>query len=242
MKFMTSIRLYLLVYLLLSCSTFVLGDSVVDPFEKVNRKIFAFNDFVDGNMLAPVAKGYQVLAPQFVDNGVSNMFANLGDVSSAINNILQWELTAALTDSGRFLINLTLGLAGFFDVATYMGMERQPADFGQTLGAWGADSGPYFMVPFFGPATMRSGVGTLFDSQLSVISQIDHIVSRNATYALDIVDNRADLINADEMISGDRYIFIRDVYIQQREYFVTGLLVDDFGEEDPGDDDIDWGD
>ena len=126
-------------------------------------------------------------------------------------------------------------MLGFFDIATKIGLNRDEADFGQTLAMWGASSGPYLMVPLLGPATVRSGMGDVIDSQLSLIANVDHVATRNASYLIDIIDRRADLQQAETLITGDRYIFIRDAFLQSRHYLVSGEIVDSFGEEN-----FDW--
>ncbi len=220
---------------LFSGPTLAGDDSNQDPFENINRKVFAFNDFSDRLVLAPLAKGYQSVSPQVLDDGVSNFFANLNDISSAINGLLQLSLDTAAVGSGRFLLNTTVGVLGFFDIATRVGLNRDEADFGQTLAIWGADSGPYIMLPLLGPATVRSGLGDAVDSQLSLLAYVDHVPTRNTSYGINVIDNRADLLQAEDLITGDRYIFIRDAFLQKRQYIVSGKIRDDFGDED-----FDW--
>ena len=197
-----------------------------DPFEGANRLVFGFNDRVDRWMLAPVARGYNYVMPGFAQRGVSNFFANLYDLNGALNAVLQGRLSRAAENTGRFMVNSTVGMFGFVDVASEMGISPYRTDFGHTLAIWGFDAGPYLMVPFFGPRTVRSGVGTAFDTVASLQWQLD-TTSRNWLFAVEIIDNRAALTAAEDLITGDRYIFIRDAYLQQREYFVTGGVVED---------------
>jgi phospholipid-binding lipoprotein MlaA len=203
----------------------------VDPFEPVNRALFTVNDGLDRWLIRPVAKGYDWITPGPVQRGVGNLFANMYDFNAAINSVLQWRWTGAAQSSGRFVVNSTVGLLGFFDVATPMGIRPYRTDFGHTLAIWGFDSGPYLMVPFFGPRTIRSGTGTIFDTYTSIPTYIDNVRLRNSLWGLELIDGRARLLSADELISGDRYIFVRDAYLQFRESFVNdGVITDDFSD------------
>lgn len=200
-----------------------------DPWEGFNRAIFRFNDTLDIYALKPVAQGYQAITPQFLEDGVHNVFGNIGEVGNLANNLLQLKFHDAGVDSGRLIFNTTFGLLGFFDVATQMGLRRTDEDFGQTLGAWGLQSGPYLVLPLLGPSTVRDTAGLLPDSQLAPYPYIDHVPTRNLTRAVDVVDTRANLLSAEKLISGDKYIFIRNAYLQNREFKVQdGQVEDDF--------------
>ena len=202
-----------------------------DPFESFNRGMFAVNDVLDRFMIRPLAKGYDWITPDPVQRGVGNLFANMYDFNSAINGVLQWRWEGVAQSGGRFLVNSTVGLLGVFDVATQMGIRPYRTDFGHTLAIWGVDSGPYLMVPFFGPRTMRSGAGTIFDTYTSIPTYIDNVRLRNSLWGLELVDGRARLLKSEDLMSGDRYIFIRDAYLQQRETFVNdGVVQDDFSD------------
>ena len=209
----------------------------VDPLETLNRQLFYLNDVLDKYLVKPVAQGYQYVTPDIVERGVGNFFANMYDATSAANAVLQWKWVGAAQSGGRFLVNSTLGVAGFFDVATPLGIRPYRADFGQTLAVWGFDAGPYLMVPLFGPRTVRSGIGTLVDLYTSVPTYIDNDTLRYSIWGLEIVDTRARLLQAEELMSGDRYIFVRDAYLQQREYFINdGVVTDDFSNFEEGED------
>lgn len=213
-----------------------------DPWEGFNRKVYAFNDGVDRYLLLPVATAYRYVTPEPVDRGITNFFKNILMPVTIVNDVLQLKLRAAGTDFGRFFLNSTVGVFGFVDVATLVGMEYQREDFGQTLGYWGVEPGPYVVLPFLGGYTLRDGLALWPDYALSVASSIEDVALRNSLVALDLVDLRADLIPAEQLISGDRYIFLRDAYLQQRRYLIAdGEVVDDFGEEvfDGFDDDFD---
>ncbi|MDD2056227.1 VacJ family lipoprotein [Pseudomonas sp. GD03860] len=200
-----------------------------DPWESINRPIFRFNDTVDTYALKPLAKGYQAVTPQFLEDGIHNMFRNLGDVTNLANNVLQLKPHAAGVDTARLIVNTTFGLAGFFDVGTKMGLQRNDEDFGQTLGYWGVGSGPYVMLPLLGPSTVRDAIAKYPDTYTEPYRYIDHVPTRNTAIAVDVVDTRASLLSAEKLVSGDKYVFIRNAYLQNREYKVKdGEVVDDF--------------
>ncbi|MBM7059174.1 VacJ family lipoprotein [Pseudomonas sp. UL073] len=205
------------------------GAAEEDPWESVNRPIFRFNDFLDTYALKPLAQGYQAVTPQFFEDGVHNMFNNVGDVGNLANNLLQGKVQDAGVDTGRLIFNTTFGLLGFFDVGTQMGLARNDEDFGQTLGAWGVGSGPYVVLPFFGPSTLRDAPAKIPDSYLGPYPYIDHVPTRNVIRGVNVVDTRANLLSAEKLINGDKYVFIRNVYLQNREFKVKdGEVEDDF--------------
>lgn len=205
-----------------------------DPWETFNRKVFAFNDTADRYVLAPVARGYQAVTPDFVDQGVTNFFSNLGEVPSAINSVLQWKWKRAGRTTGRFFLNTTVGILGLFDVATKLGIEEHDEDFGQTLAVWGVDSGPYIVLPFLGPSTVRDGLSLAVDAQLDPLGYHEDVPERNTARGISLIDVRADLLQAEALITGDKYTFFRDAYLQRRASdIVDGEIVfDDFGDED----------
>lgn len=218
---------------LCACATLALLPLAVqaedDPWESFNRPVFRFNDTLDTYALKPIAKGYQAITPQFVEDGVHNVFNNIGDVGNLVNNVLQGKMHDAGVDTGRLIANTTFGVLGVFDVATRMGLDRNDEDFGQTLGAWGVSSGPYVVIPLFGPSTVRDAGAMVPDSFLQPYPYIDHVPTRNVTRAVDVVDTRANLLSAEKMITGDKYIFIRNAYLQNREFRVKdGEVEDDF--------------
>lgn len=204
-----------------------------DPWEPFNRKVFAFNDFADRWVLKPVAKGYDHITPQFLEDGVHNMFANLGEVSDILNSLLQAKFKNSAVSGGRLVLNSTVGLLGFFDVASKVGWQRHEEDFGQTLGYWGVKSGPYIVVPFLGPRTVRDGFGNIADVYSDPLAYMEHVRTRNQLLGLRIVDTRAQLLKAEELMSGDRYIFMRDAYLQRRQFLINdGVVQDNFGGDD----------
>ncbi|MCP8467255.1 VacJ family lipoprotein [Pseudomonas sp. ZM23] len=200
-----------------------------DPWESINRPIFTFNDTLDTYALKPLAQGYQKVTPNFVQDGVHNFFSNIGDVRNLVNDLLQLKVRDAGVDTSRLLFNTTFGLAGFIDVATHMGLRRNDEDFGQTLGAWGVGSGPYVMLPLLGPSTLRDAPSLIPDAYTGAYPYIDNVSVRNSIHGVDIIDTRADLLKSEKLISGDKYNFIRNAYLQNREFKVKdGQVEDDF--------------
>ena len=167
---------------------------------------------------------------------MGKFFANMYDANAAVNSVLQGRFMGAAQGAGRFLVNSTFGLLGFVDVASQMGIRPYRTDFGHTLAIWGVPSGPYLMVPFFGPRTVRSGTGTIFDSYASVQANLGSVRLRNTLWGLEGSDGRSRFLRVDELMSGDRYIFVRDAYMQQREIFVNdGVVIDSFSDYEEGD-------
>lgn len=193
----------------------------VDPWEGFNRVMFGFNNGIDTYALKPVSKGYKAVMPDVAETGVSNFFDNLSDVGTLLNNLLQGKFHSAGQDFARVTFNSTLGLAGFIDVATPMGIEKHEEDFGQTFGYWGVESGPYLVLPFFGPATVRDGIGMLPDTFVDPVFHVNDNGDRNALYVTRIIDGRSQLLESEKLISGDKYTFIRDAYLQKRAFSIA---------------------
>lgn len=200
-----------------------------DPWEPVNRAIFSFNDTLDRFTLKPVAKVYDRFVPEPVSDSIGNVFSNLGEPRNLVNDTLQGKFHDAGIDTARFLLNTTVGVVGLFDVATRMGLRRNDEDFGQTLGAWGVPSGPYLVLPLLGPSTLRDGSSRIPESYAgySYNAQIDHVPTRNTAIGTDLIDTRASLLSREKMIRGDRYSFIRNAFLQNREYQVKDGNVED---------------
>jgi len=206
--------------------------ATVDPFEDVNRKIFGFNEVLDQWLVKPAAKVYQWVMPNALDRGVTNFFDNVGEVSNTINSGLQGDLRQSGRSLSRLAINTTVGIGGLFDVATDWGIEERSEDFGQTLAVWGVGDGPYIVLPLMGGRYLRDALAIAPDAYLSPLDQVDHVSTRNSIWAVKLLDKRADLLDAERLISGDRYTFIREIYIQQREVATTnGQVGDDFGDD-----------
>jgi phospholipid-binding lipoprotein MlaA len=201
--------------------TVVAEEVNVDPWEGFNRAMFSFNDGLDTYALKPVSQGYKAVMPDMAETGVSNFFENLSDVGTLINNILQGKFSSASQDLARISFNTTFGLGGLIDVATPMGIDKHEEDFGQTFGYWGASSGPYLVLPLFGPATVRDGLGMIPDSLVDPVRYVDDNGARNALYVTRVIDNRAQLLEAEKLISGDKYTFIRDAYLQKRAFSIA---------------------
>jgi phospholipid-binding lipoprotein MlaA len=194
-----------------------------DPFEGFNRASYKFNDALDRAVLKPTAKGYKAITPQFVETGVSNFFSNLGQPTVILNDLLQAKFKPALSDTGRFLLNTTVGIGGLFDPASKAGLDRNDEDFGQTLGKWGMPSGPYLMVPFFGPSTVRDGFGSGVDVFSDPVHYVERDAWRYSLQGMNLIDARARRLSLEDTLNQtyDKYGFIRNAYLQQREYQVT---------------------
>jgi len=207
--------------------------AIADPLEGFNRTIFGFNDGVDTYFFKPVAKSYRYITPDFVETGVSNFFSNVLEIRNLLNAGLQAKGKKTLIHTGRFLVNSTLGLFGFIDVAQHMGLKKQDGeDFGQTMAVWGVGSGPYVVLPFFGPSTFRDTVGIPADVYADPVTYIGHVSTRNSFTAGELIDTRANLLDVEELLSGDRYIFIRDAYLQRRTFLINdGKVEDSFGSD-----------
>ncbi|MCW7553609.1 VacJ family lipoprotein [Endozoicomonas gorgoniicola] len=203
------------------------GVSFDDPWENVNRSVFGFNEWIDTYALKPVAKGYDTITPKPVQQLVSNFFSNLGEIRNAANSLLQLKAGDTLAAIGRFGINSTIGMLGILDVAGPLGIEKRYQDFGLTLARWDVPSGPFVVVPLLGPRTVRSGVGIIPDSMVSPKQMVEPQGDRLFVNGLDLVNTRAALLSSEELIVGDRYSFIRDAYLQRRNYIITGELPDD---------------
>lgn len=191
-----------------------------DPYESLNRKVFEFNDKLDANVLKPVAETYQKVVPSMVRSGVSNVLGNLGDVWSAVNQLLQGKVGNAGEMTFRVLTNTVFGIGGLMDPATELGMERRREDFGQTLGRWGVPSGPYVVLPLLGSSTARDTAATPVDMYASLDTQLTSGTSATlGVSVLKVVNTRANLLGASQLldqIALDRYSFIRDAYLARR--------------------------
>jgi phospholipid-binding lipoprotein MlaA len=199
------------------CAT---GTNPQDPYEGFNRGVYKFNDTIDRAALKPVATAYKNVLPSFVQTGISNFFGNLSDVWSAANNLLQGKGEAGMSDITRVGINSTFGLLGLIDFASPAGLQKHNEDFGQTLGYWGLNSGPFLMLPLLGPSTVRDTVALPVDFAGDLVSYTDSMRWRNTAEVVRLVDKRASLLDASNMLEDaalDPYQFLRDGYLQQRE-------------------------
>lgn len=193
-----------------------------DPLERVNRATFAFNEALDRTVAKPVARGYRRVTPDLVERGVSNFFSNATYPTVLANNLLQGKFVDALSDTGRLLLNTTLGLGGLLDPASDIGLARNDEDFGQTLGRWGLRSGAYLMLPVLGPYTLRDGFGALVDEFTEPRQYLEDDSTRWGLWAGKQLDKRARLLDADAVLdrAGDKYVLVRSAYLQRREYLV----------------------
>ena len=200
------------------------GGNPADPLEKVNRAVFAFNDGADKLVLTPVAKGYRVVLPGFFRTGISNFFSNLEDVWISVNDLLQGKFQTGSEDFTRVIFNSTFGIAGIFDFASDLGLPKRNEDFGQTLAVWGIRSGPYVVVPLFGPSTFRDGLALVVDGRADLVYRIfDDVPTRNVLYATRAIGNRANLLDASSVLEQaalDRYAFVRDAWLQRRRNLI----------------------
>jgi phospholipid-binding lipoprotein MlaA len=226
MKAIRTLGLVLAVAVLAGCAT---GPDAHprDPLEPFNRGVSRFNDDVDAMVLKPVATVYRDVTPDLVRTGVSNFFENLRDAWSFVNATLQFKPQAAAENGLRVGVNTVFGLGGLLDIASEMGIERTRLDFGQTLGRWGVPSGPYLVLPIFGPSSVRDAAGFGVESSGDLVSRLNDIPTRNMLYTLRAVETRANLLRASAMLEGaalDKYSFTRDVYLQRRQSQIDDLI------------------
>jgi len=215
-----------------------------DPWEGFNRKVFVFNDVLDRYALKPVATGYRTITPDPLQQGVGNFFSNLGEIRTTLNSLLQGKPANAGRSTSRFLVNSTMGFGGLFDIASRMDVKADDEDFGQTLATWGWQDSRYLVLPLLGPSTLRDTSGLPADMATYPVTYVEDDAVRAGLTALNIVDTRAGLLDQEEMIQGDRYRFIRDAYLQSRQFEISdGELGDDpFAADDFEYDDADFAD
>jgi phospholipid-binding lipoprotein MlaA len=190
-----------------------------DPMEPLNRTVFNLNDGLDRAIFKPVATAYKEITPSPVRTGVNNFFNNLADVWSVVNNALQFKPRETLETGMRVAFNTVFGFAGVLDIGTEMRLPRNKQDFGQTLGYWGIESGPYLVLPFFGPSSVRDSVGTVVNTQVDLVNNLRNVPTRNSLAATRVVDTRAEFLGATDVldqVSLDKYSFTRDLYLKRR--------------------------
>lgn len=210
--------------------------SKADPWEGLNRKIFAFNETVDEAVLIPVARAYRAVVPEPVRQGVDNVIGNAGDGWAAVNHLLQGKPKAALDTGMRVGVNTVFGFLGVLDVASEMGFERQNEDFGQTLGRWGVGPGPYLVVPFLGPRSLRDAVAYPIDRVTSFASLAGEGANVYTMTALELIHTRAGLLATGQLLNQialDRYTFVRDSYLAKRRNDVYDGNPPEVPDDDP---------
>lgn len=213
--------LFLLSLILSGCASTSPNTNPTDPYEGYNRSMYQFNDTLDRAVLKPVAQGYRAVMPDPGQKMVHNFFSNIDDIFVTGNDLLQLKFQQAASDFTRVWVNTIFGVFGLFDVAH--NLEKHNEDFGQTLGYWGVGSGPYLVLPFLGPSSVRDGAGLATDSYFGVIENLDDIPVRNSLWATNKVNLRAELLDTEKIIEGtvvDRYSFIRDAYMMHRQSLV----------------------
>lgn len=204
-----------------------------DPWRGWNRNLQSFNDSIDKNILKPVATGYEWVTPKVVDESITNIFSNINDIGVGVNDLLQFKVVQGGMDMGRFLVNTTLGIGGILDVGSMMNLPKHHEDFGQTLGVWGVPSGPYLVLPFYGPSSPRDTVGIIGDAAFNPLTYVSIFGNTAANIgtagakALEVTDTRAQLLTTEKIVNeastsgGDRYEFIKNAYKQRRQYLIT---------------------
>ncbi len=220
-KLMTQLGYIVLLGALGGCAT--VAKDPQDPFEEWNRGVQSFNDHLDNYLMKPIANGYQWITPSFVDRGVTNFFSNINDIGVTVNDLLQFKLAQTGQDGARFIINTTAGIAGFIDVAEKIDLPKHNEDFDQTMGVWGMPTGPYLVLPFFGPSSPRGVGGMIGDAAMNPISYLDSGVISGGLFGLNAADLRADNLTNEKIATEaaiDRYDFFKSAYLQQREYLV----------------------
>jgi len=195
-----------------------------DPFERYNRLVYSFNEWFDRYILKPVSKGYRAVLPSPIRTGIGNFFNNLREPIVILNDLFQGKFKQALSDTGRFLVNTTVGIGGLFDPATPLGMKRRDEDFGQTLAVWGVGEGPYLVLPFLGPSNLRDSAGLVVDWQIYPPNRLEETSTRDKLLVLEVVEKRSQLLDASDILEQaagqDPYTFVREAYRQRRRNVV----------------------
>ena len=219
--------MYKTLIVLLSLSYFSIILSEVDPLKNLNEKTHNINQSLDKSIATPIAKVYRKVTPDFVEVGVTNFTDNIEDVNIALNNILQGKIKDGFSDIFRFTLNSTVGILGFFDVASTVGLEKHSEDFGQTLAVWGVSDGPYIVLPILGPSSLRDTVARIPEAFMTPLLLVDHHRTGYELTAIDLLDKRARYLGLESIVIGDDYLFYRDAYFQSREFDINDGLVED---------------
>ena len=231
MKFINKFFLGFVLINFSSCTIY--GDNPEDPFEPINRKTYAVNNLIDKNFLKPTAKVYKAVIPSFIRKGINNVYNNIAMLPTIANDLFQTDFNYAIKDTWRFFFNSTIGIGGFFDVAaSSFKLPPHNNDLGITFAKWGDTKSPYVVIPLLGPSTIRDGMGMLFD--YSLFTPYFWIPNDDAAYsilAVRYVDLRSQLLEMDKYVdeSFDQYAFVRDAYLQHRNYLINGEPQEDTG-------------
>ena len=217
--------------LLLLFSPFTYAE--VDPFQNINEKTHNLNQTLDLQVASPIARFYKRITPDFLEKGITNFTHNIEDLSIGINNVLQGKFNEGLSDFSRFTLNTSIGLLGFIDIASDLGLTKHDEDFGQTLAVWGVPDGPYLVLPGLGPSTTRDTLAMIPDAFLTPLWLIDHDRTSYSLTAIDLIDTRARYLGLESVVIGDEYLFYRDAYLQSRNFEIKdGEVEDDFDDFD----------
>ena len=211
--------------------------SEVDPFQDLNEKTHNLNRSLDDSFATPIAKFYRKVTPDFIESSVTNFTDNIEDVNIALNNLLQGKIKEGFSDVCRFTLNSTIGIFGFIDVASTIGLEKHSEDFGQTLAVWGLGAGPYIVLPALGPSTLRDAIARIPEAFMTPLLLIDHERTSYELTAIDLLEKRARYLGLETIVIGDDYLFYRDAYFQSRAFDIKdGNVEDDFDDFDDFDD------
>ena len=203
-----------------------------DPFESGNRNVHGFNEYADENFLRPIARFYEDILPANLRSGVTNFFSNLESINNALNSALQMKMGESVQELTRFCLNTTVGIGGFFDPASRLSINDSDEDFGQTFSVWGANRGPYIVLPFFGPSTIKDALGSSLDFIINPTRLYDPSEHQLFFSATDVVNSRAELLTVENVIFGDKYLFYKNAYLQRREFLeLDGEVIDSFDDE-----------
>lgn len=222
-RYFLKVSLIIAALLLLGGCASTPDEETNDPWEGYNRWMYNVNDGFDSVITKPIAKGYNYILPAPINQGLSNVFGNVDDFVTMLNDLFQLKFKQAGSDAYRVVVNSTVGVAGIFDIAGYAGVQKHKEDFGQTLGHWGVGTGPYVVLPFFGPSSVRDGFGLIPDIYLNPITYVNDVPTRNRWIGLYIVDKRAGLLKAEKVLKEaaiDEYAYVRDSYQQYRRNLV----------------------
>ncbi len=235
-KLMTQLGCLVLLGMLAGCAT--IAKDPQDPLEGWNRGVQTFNDNLDDYAMKPVARGYRWITPSFVDRGVTNFFSNINDIGVTLNDLLQFKIAQTGLDGSRFIVNTIAGVGGLIDVADMIDLPKHNEDFDQTLGVWGVPTGPYLVLPLFGPSSPRGVGGLIGDAAMNPISYVDSGIITGGLFAVNAADQRADNLSTEKIATEaaiDRYAFFKSAYFQHREYLIHDGNVpegEDFLEDD----------